>query len=173
MVWAIRRWRWDEWLRVAVGPAVALALALATFDLSWVTTLLHATGQHHGGWVNIPFWWRFAPYWLAWLCSGVTAALGLWLTARRRFDRYTLALAVSFGAVSSPYLATHHLVLPMTLAWPWLLDRHPRLALLVYLTSLTPLLRLGGSQAINWLDFVFPLVLTAALLFFYRARTEE
>jgi len=176
LLWAVRRWRRSEWVQVALAPIVVAFLTVALFDWSWLRKLLNAPGgyQSRWMWINISMWWRFAPYGVAWLCSIGVAVAGLVLIIRRRFDEYALALAVTFGAVASPYLATHHLVLPMTLAWPWLLDRKPWLAVLVYLTSLTPLARLGGDQSVNWLDFLFPLTLAVTLLFFYRqsARSE-
>jgi hypothetical protein len=172
MLWAIRRWRRDEWLQVAIGPVIMLVLTAALFDWGWLFKVLRAPGgyQSHWTWINISIWWRFAPYWVAWLCSLSLAGAGLWFATRLHFDRYVLALVTAFQCVASPYVATHHLALPMVLGWPWLLDRKPRLAFLVYVTSLTPLLRLGGDQTINWLDSLFPITLMLALLLFFREQ---
>ena len=40
----------------------------------------------------------------------------------------------------------------------------------IWINILTPLLRLGGDQAINWLDFLFPITLMLALLLFFREQ---
>jgi hypothetical protein len=45
------------------------------------------------------------------------------------------------------------MVVASVLAWPWLLDRHLTLGLVVYLTTLAPLARWPGDQALNWLAF--------------------
>jgi hypothetical protein len=174
MLWSARRWHWKEWARMMALPAIALILSLAVFRLDWLR-ILYATGDEMPRtWVNISWVWRvIAPLWL-WLALAYSmgvVALALVLTLRRPLSRYTVALMVVASVLASPYVATHHLVLPMALAWPWLLDRKPWLAALVYLTSLTPLARLSGDQSVNWLDFIFPVALAAALLFFYREQS--
>ena len=108
---------------------------------------------------------------IAWSLGIAAVALGL--SARRPLTPHTLALAVTASAIASPYVTTHHLVLPLVLAWPHLLDRQPLLALPVYLTSLTPLARWVGDQGLNWLDFLFPVTLMLALLLFHHGQRVE
>ena len=173
LLWHARHWRWREWLCVAALPAAALVFSVAAFGLDWLHALFAAGDVYRETWINTSWIWRFfGPSWpgLALACSLSIAAFALGLTVSRPLTPYTLALIVTFNVLASPYAATHHLVLPLVLAWPWLLDRHPPLASLVYLTSLTPLARLGGGQGLNWLDFLFPVALTAALLLCYREQ---
>jgi hypothetical protein len=176
LLWHIRRWRWRECLRVATLPAMALVFSVAAFGLDWLHALYAAGDVYRETWINTSWIWRiFGPSrpGLAMACSLGIAALALGLTVSRPLTPYTLALVVTINVLASPYAATHHLVLSLVLAWPWLLDRHPLLALLVYLVSLTPLARLGGGQRLNWLDFLFPVALTVALLFFYREQKSR
>jgi hypothetical protein len=176
LLWHARRWRWREWLCVAALPAVAFGFSVAAFGLDWLHALFAAGDVYRDTWINTSWIWRIfglSRPGLAVACSLGIGAFALGLTASRSLTPYALALIVTFNVLASPYVATHHLVLPLALAWPWLLDRHPLLALLVYVTSLTPLARLGGGQGANWLDFLFPVALVAALLFFYRGQRAE
>ncbi len=174
MVWAIRRWRWDEWARVMAGPILVLLLTVTLFEGGWLSKLAQAPSgyQTRWNWINISIWWRFAPYGIALAGSILLATVGVCQVARLRFDRYALGLALALGTVASPYVATHHLIVPLVFAWPWLLDRHLVLGLIVYLTTLTPLARWQGDQTLNWLDFAFPVVLTISLLLFYREQRQ-
>ena len=173
VLWHARRWRLGEWLRVAALPAAALAFSLAAFGLDWLYALFAAGDVYREAGINTSWVWRaLGPSrpGLAVVCSLGIAALALGLTASRPLTPYTLALIVTGSVLASPYVATHHLVLPLALAWPWLLDRQPLLALPVYVASLTPLVRWSGDQALNWLEFFFPVALTIALLLFYREQ---
>jgi hypothetical protein len=173
LLWAIRGWRKEEWLRVAVGPVIAISAALIFFDLEWITKLAQKSTQLQEIWTPISIWWRFTPFWFAALCSIVTALLGLWLTFRLRFTSYSLALITAFGAFSTPYLHTHHLILPMVFSWPYLFMRKPILGLISYLTTLLAFVRLSGDQGLAWLDFFFPTSLVLFLLVFYREYSKE
>jgi len=117
----------------------------------------------------LPLWGQRWPG-LALACSSGLAVLTLGLTLSRPLSPHTLALGTVASVLVSPHVKSHHLVISMVLAWSWLLDRQPLLASLGYLTSLTPLLRLGGDQGINWLDFLFPITLMLALLLFFREQ---
>lgn len=176
LLWHARRWHWRAWLRIIVLPAAALIFSVIAFDLDWLRALFAAGDVYRETWINISWTWRFlGPSWpgLAAACSLAVAALVLGLVVSRPLTPYTLALTVTANMLVSPYVATHHLLLPLVLAWPWLLDRRPLLALLVYLTTLTPLARWNGAQGLNWLDFVFPVALMVALLFSYREQRSR
>jgi hypothetical protein len=168
LLWSIRGWRKDEWIRAAIGPMIAILAAVIFFDFQWVTKLVQKSTQIQEIWTPISIWWRFTPYWFAVLCSVFTALLGLWLAFRLKFTTYSLALITAFGAFSTPYLHTHHLILPMVFSWPYLFNRKPFLGVISYLTTLLAFVRLSGDQGLAWLDFLFPTSLTIFLLFFYR-----
>jgi hypothetical protein len=173
LLWHARRWHWGDWLRIAVLPAAALFFSVMAFGLDWLYALFAAGDVYREAGINTSWVWRtFGPSrpGLAVACSLGIAALALGLTVSRSLTPYTLALIVTGNVLASPYVATHHLVLPLALAWPWLFDRQPRLALPVYVASLTPLARWSGDQALNWLDFFFPVALMGALLLFYREQ---
>jgi hypothetical protein len=173
LIWSIRKWKSHELFKASIGPIMMMSAGLLLFDLSWVSKVLHATGEHHGSWVNISVWWRFGPFWLSSMTSLLVAALGVWLTTRIPFGEYSLALVVAFGLIASPYVATHHLALPMVLSWPWLFGRNVKIGGLVYLSTLSALLRLGGDQGLNWLDFMFPIILILSLLGYYRSESKR
>lgn len=173
LLWHARRWRGREWLRIAVPLVVALTFSVAAFGLDWPRALLAAGDVYRETWINTSWIWRaFGPSrpGLAVAWSLGIAAFALGLVVSRPLTPYTLALVTTANTLASPYVATHHLVLPLVLAWPWLLDRQPLLALPVYLITLTPLARWNGAQGLNWLDSLFPVVLTIALLFFYHEQ---
>jgi len=167
LLWHARGWHWREWLKVAALPAGAAVFSCASFGLDWVGAIGGASVGYAGDWVNVSWPWRFlgpsVPL-LAVAWSAAVAALALRFTVRRPLSLYTLGVIVTANTLASPYVATHHLVVPLVMAWPWLLDRNLPLALVVYLTTLSPLLREGGDQTLNWLDFLFPLALMVSLL---------
>ena len=176
MLWAVRRWHWKEWARTVALPAIALIFSLVVFRLDWLRILLVTGDAMPQTWVNISWVWRVvAPVWpwLAMVYSLSVVALALALTLPRPLTRYTVAVVVVATVLASPYVASHHLVLALVLAWPWLLDRQLALGLVVYLTTLTPLARWQGDQALNWLDFFFPVVVMAALVWFYRESASD
>lgn len=173
LIWSIRKWRKDELIQAAVGPAIALLAALLFFDFQWLERLVQLPQDEFYAWMNISLWWRFGPYWLAVLLSIVTALLGIWLSFRIRFSSYSIALITVFGAVSSPFLHTHHLIVPMVFAWPYLFDRKPLFGFIAYSTTILALFRLGGDQGWNWLDFIFPLSMAILLLVFYRENLVD
>jgi len=173
LLWHARHWRRGEWARVLAPLAGVVWLSMLIFRCEWLQNFARAGDIYRGASVNISWWWRWwGQAWpgLALGCSAVITALAVGLALPRSLSPYTLALMATANAVASPYVETHHLTLVMVLAWPWLLDRQPLLALLVYATSLAPLARLNGDQGLNWLDFIFPVTLMLALLFFYREQ---
>ncbi|TET53392.1 MAG: DUF2029 domain-containing protein [Anaerolineales bacterium] len=176
MVWRAKGWQWREWLKVAALPALAAAFAFSAFGFDWLTAMAGAGEGYAGAWVNTSWVWRF----LGQSCSQVAllwslgVAVGaLLLAATLPHGAYSLGLIATANVLASPYVVTHHLIVPLVVAWPWLFDRHPKLALLVYATLLSPALRLSGDQTSNWLDFLFPLALMAALLCFYRRERQR
>ena len=173
LLWSVRRWRLDEWLRLLVGPAVAMVLAFVFFGTEWVRVLAEGGWGHSTGmiWTNIALWWRMfgrVSWPMAMLCSAASVALGVWLLWARPLNRYTVALSVTIGIVASSYVTDNYLVLPLVLAWPVLLDESPGWAAVCYAATLSPLARLTGSVSYSWLDSVFPLVTLIALLSMYR-----
>jgi hypothetical protein len=176
LLWHARSWHWRDWARIAALPALALGFALGLFGLDWVEAIAGASGGFAGDWVNTSWPWRFVGPSIPAIAVGWSvgiATLGLMLTARRPLSRYSLSVIVTANTLASPYVVTHHLILPLAVAWPWLLDRRWQPALVVYAMLLSPLLRSTGDQALNWLDFVFPLALMAALLGFYSEAREK
>jgi hypothetical protein len=173
LLWHARQWHWREWLCIVVPLVAALIFSVVTFGLDWPRALFAAGDVYRETWINISWIWRvFGPSrpGVGVICSLGLSALALGLVMSRPLTSYTLALTVTANILASPYVATHHLVLPLVLAWSWLLDRQPLLALSVYVASLTPLARWSGDQALNWLDFLFPVALMVALLCFYREQ---
>ena len=176
MLWHARRWSRRQWARVAVLPAAAAGFAVAGFGFDWLTVMADASAGYAGGWVNTSWAWRFLGQSSPLLAIAWSVGVGmaaLLLTAGRARSPYALALIATANILASPYVATQHLVVPLVAAWPWLLDRSPWVALLVYATSLSPLARLGGDQWLSWLDFLFPVALMTALLCFYRQERAK
>lgn len=167
VVQSSRRWTPGEWLCILGGVATVAAITSVWLGGDWLGRMLNGAERYSAQWQNFSLW-RLTEIWpTAVVLALIVALAGIALYAlwRAGVSRTGLGLAAAASNVFSPYLTAPHLIMTMSLGWGLLMGRAPRRALVIYLVSLAPLLRIISSdQALNRLDVIFPVLVLIALI---------
>lgn len=164
---SMRRFAWIEWLRIALiifGVALVTSLWLGGV---WLDRMGGGAATYSAQWQNFSLW-RLAeimPIGIVVVLAAIIACATFFALKRVGLSRAGLGLAAAAGNVLSPYLTAPHLIMTMSFGWGLSMDRAPKWSAIVYLTSLTPLLRtISGDQTLNRLDVIFPVLVLIVLI---------
>ena len=160
LIGSLRRWPLRDWLRIiGIVAVVAIGSSLA-WGFDWIARIFNGP-SYAGGWQNFSLW-QWSQVMPAPIVTGgmiIFAGASAYAIWRAGLSRSGLGLAAVTSNLLSPYLTAVHLLMTMSLGWGVSFDRSRRWGLLIYLASLTPLLRVvNADQALNRLDVVFPML---------------
>lgn len=163
---AIRDWPRRDWLRVLALPVTALLASGAIFGFDWPLRYLdHLRALPPNDYLSITIWDGAAKMGLpAWpfvvLAVGAVSAWGM-VVWRAGLDRWTVSIALTTCLTFTTYANGNHYVLLVPVV-TWVAMADWRVALVAYLGTWTPLVRLAGGFAWSDLDIVYPAVLLVA-----------
>ena len=175
LIGSARLWKPIEWGRIVGLVLIVLVGSSIWLGFDWIGRIANGP-SYAGGWQNFSLWQQVAalPVGISgtlWLCVAGVAGFAI---RRAGITRAGLGLAAVASNLLSPYLTAPHLLMTASFGWGELFDRSPRRALAIYLSSLTPLLRLSnGDQSLNRLDLIFPMLVFISLLIWVIARREQ
>jgi hypothetical protein len=162
----VRQWRPVMYLKTAL---MVMAVALATsllFGFGWLDRIVRGP-SYASGWQNFSLWQLSdsMPQVIV-IGSWLLIALITFVSLRRAgLSRLGLAVAAVSSNLLSPYLTGPHLLMTLCFGWGMLFDLSTGWGIVAYVTSLTPLLRLGtGDQTWGQWDILFPLMTLTGLL---------
>ena len=166
LIGSARRWSWRAWLQIMGTVAVIAVVSSIGLGFGWIPRIFNGP-SYASGWQNFSLWqWgQFIPVPIVigiWIIIAGVAAYAL---LRAGISRSGLGLAAVASNLLSPYLTAPHLLMTLSFGWGNLVDRSWRDGLIIYFTSLTPLLRvINADQALNRLDIVFLLLVLMNLI---------
>jgi hypothetical protein len=169
---ALRRWSKINLLKLLSLPVGAFLVSLFVVGFDW--PVRYFANLH--SWENVRAWppdtpltatiWRAAGALhvsntaaLA-VCSGVVLVfiVGVW---RWRTSLGVLGLALATNLFVTPYAFGHHYVL-LVPAFLFVAARNRWLAVIAWMTTWTPLLRIIFGLNVGWIDVIYPTVLLVA-----------
>ncbi len=163
---AIRDWPRRDWLRVLGLPLVAVLVSGVIFGFDWPLRYLeHLRALPPNDYLSITVWDGAGKLGFPlWPCVVLAAlAVGAWgvVVWRVGLDCWTLSIALATCLTFTTYAnGNHYVLLVPVVIWVAMADW--RLALLAYLATWTPLVRLWGGFAWSDLDIVYPVMLLVA-----------
>lgn len=173
-LWAIRRWPTQDWIKVLSLPVLSFVASSLVIGFDWPVRYWSSLRVHPPYTYVRTTIWRGAsqsgiPRWPLILCSlAAIAVLGV-LARREGLSRRTLSIALATNLLFTPYALGYHYVLLIPAVFHLAVDDW-RAALLAYLATWTPLLRLRWGFDIAWVDATYPMILLAAHWFPFLRR---
>ena len=178
-IWATRDWSFGEKVKSIIPVGLAFLISLFVLGYDWPIRyfryyqdtppfILHQTSL----WKTFEYF-GLGKEWAYLLAIPVLVLFILTVlrTDAQRYGVILLGLAIATNLVISPYaLGSHYVLLAPFLVMlagisPWFL--------LVWLFTLTPLLRLIWGYEIIWIDNIYPLVLMVILLLLLWQRNKD
>jgi len=167
---AIRSWSRREQGTALSVTALSLLAAFPIIGWDWPLRYVQNTSGFDSDWEMTVSLWRIndqlsLPDWPALIVAALLLAAFLRLAWRRGLDEWTLSIAIATNLIVTLYsMGCHYILLVPALVF--VAQTNPRLAVLAYLTTWFPLLRLlWGIEAVT-IDIAYPLILLAAAWFF-------
>ena len=167
LLWAIRHWPWQDWLRAFSLVGVSMLCSFIAFGLDWPLRYVLYIRETPPGLVNVVATiWRGAttlaiPLWLPLGLALLCLVVWVYWVMRTGFHLGTLALALAINFVFSPYVLGYHFIVLLP-ALVYVAQADARLALAASLCTWTPLARQWGGFEIAWIDVTYPLALLVA-----------
>lgn len=164
---AIRRWSLCEQVRVFLLPVVSLGVSFVVLGADWPMRYVenYRLDPPDRAYLTLTLW-RVArsidlPFWPLLALAAACVALALLVAWRAGLQRWTLSMALATNLVFAQYATGNHYV-NLIPAMLFVADRSRRVAILAYLTTFTPLLRLLFGVRIAPIDLLYPIVLLIA-----------
>ena len=176
-LWSMRRWRARQWLSAVSLTVLSLLASSLLLGWDWPRRYLDNMRAEPPLTFLISSVWRGAEQlgvrqWPL-LVLGMLA-LGGWLALVRRegLSERSLSLGLAVNLLFSPYTLSYHYILLLP-TFLYVARRDWRWALLAYLTTWTPFLRLLGGFDITWVDSSYPLALLVGAWWVGRRGRED
>jgi hypothetical protein len=158
LAWGMRGWAWRKWLKVLALPVVALVWAVWACGVDWPLRFMSWSALPGAQQFCIAIW-RWTPT----LATYLWAGLILGSLARGTLETEpvkVLPLAMVLNLVISPYVTGYHCVAVAPLL-VWVAQRSPRAALVCWVLTWTPLLRLVWGWSVAPVDLLYPVAVLA------------
>lgn len=168
---AIRHWSRGEQARVLALPVFSFLVSFVVLGADWPLRYIEAyrLDPPDRAYLTLTLW-RIArsidfPFWPLIALAAVCVALTLWLGWRTGLHRWTLSIALATNLVFAQYATGNHYVnlIPAAL---FVGARSRRVAIVAYLTTFTPLLRIWFGTRIAPIDLLYPITLFVAGWYF-------
>lgn len=173
---AIYKWSWRDYIVVASVPAILSVLSSLLISVDWPiqyfqysrenrpfdgfnSTIWKASSQF-----NIPF----APFIVI---AIIAVIIFIFWAIRLGNTQWTVSIAIATNLVFTTYANGNHYIL-LVPVFLFLSRYNGRLAVIAYLTTFTPLLRLFWGLDITWVDIAYPVILLLGL-WYYRPRDVQ
>ncbi len=168
---AIRYWSLREQVQVWALPAISLLISFVVLGVDWPLRYLESyrLDPPDRAYLTLTVW-RIArsidfPFWPLIGLAAACVALALWLAWRVGLHRWTLSIALATNLVFAQYATGNHYV-NLIPAMLFVATRNRRVAALAYLTTFTPLLRIGFGVRVAPVDLLYPITLLLASWYF-------
>lgn len=168
---AIRGWSRSEQMKVVALPVLSLLGSFFLLGFDWPLRYVenYQVFSPPKAYLTLTLW-RIArsidfPFWPLIALAAVCVALTLWLGWRTGLHRWTLSIALATNLVFAQYATGNHYVnlIPAAL---FVGARSRRVAIVAYLTTFTPLLRIWFGTRIAPIDLLYPITLFVAGWYF-------
>lgn len=165
-LWAIRYWSLKDWIMISSLPLVSFLAANRILGFDWPLRYWSNLRGHPPLSYAVTTVWRGAsksgmPGWPLIVCS-LAAMTGLTALAREEgLTTRTLSIALATNLLFTPYALGYHYVLLIP-AMLYLTIKDWKVALLPYLVTWSPFLRLRWGFDIAWVDAAYPAILLVA-----------
>ncbi len=168
---AIRSWSRTEQVKALTLPVMSLLVSFFFLGADWPIRYIenYQVFSPPKAYLTLTVW-RIArsidfPFWPLIGLAAVCVALALWLTWRVGLHRWTLSIALATNLVFAQYATGNHYV-NLIPAMLFIATRNRRVAALAYLTTFTPLLRIGFGVRVAPVDLLYPITLLLASWYF-------
>ncbi|HMM30119.1 MAG TPA: hypothetical protein PKD46_17705 [Aggregatilineaceae bacterium] len=169
---AVRRWPWRDWLRAVSIPAASFALSLLVVGLDWPLRYIENYRVHGPPrYLSVTTWRALDQAGLPaepfWPVAALLVIAVLVFAYRAGLTEHTLILALTTNLLVSPYVVGNHLIY-LVPAYLLIASRNRWLGVVIFLTTLTPLLRASGVPEWATADLLYPSALWLAGWFYAR-----
>lgn len=176
-LYAVRDWSISDQLKALSLPVLAFVISSLLIGFDWpMRYVAFNVGAPPNAYLSADIWRAASLLGLPTWPLGILTAVGViaWagLVWRVGLDEWSLSIALATNLVFTPYANDSHFVLLIP-AFLFVARQSWKLALLAYLTTFAPLVRLAYGSTAAPVDILYPVVLLAAAWYFSLRTTPR